>query len=170
MSQENEKESTNYFQIYWRLYGGWPALLSSKYLWFSVIFSVVCSPLWTSEEDGERPWASAAVEIIPSLMAFSLGAMAILLAFSNERFMEKVQEKGKAKSLYMLATASFFHFILLQTISLFCVILLQAYTVHFISAIGFFFMIYGMCVAVSTAGILLRMAQIFNLLAAIPKK
>lgn len=169
MSQETDDTKLSYFQIYWRLYGGLPEVLSSKYFWFSLFFTLLCFPLWDLEAENQRTWASSAVEIIPSLMAFSLGAMAILLAFSNERFMARVQEQGKAKSLYMKATASFFHFILVQTASLFFVLLTQAYSVDVLSAIGFFLMVYGMGVAISTAGILLRMAQIFNVIGALPK-
>jgi len=106
-----------------------------------------------------------AVEIIPSLMAFSLGGMAILLAFSNERLMTVIQEDGKADSLYMKTTASFFHFILIQTASLVAVFLTSSISIGLFSGLGFFLMCYGLLVAVAIAGNLLKLAQHFNLAA-----
>jgi len=151
------------FDTYWRLYGGWPAILKSLYFWAAVAITFVCYPLWNKETGDERAWTSAAVEIIPSLMSFSLGGMAILLAFSNERLMKSIQQAGRADSLYMQTTASFFHFILLQTLALVGVLLAQAYTVDLFSALAFFLMSYGLTVAVAVAGNLLKLAQIFNL-------
>jgi len=162
--QSDKISDLNIFQVYFRLYGGWPALFSSGYFWLGLLFSFVCYPIWNEEVSNERIWTNSAVEIIPSLMSFSLGGMAILLAFSNEKLMEKIQENGRADSLYMKTSASFFHFILLQTLALLAVLLVQAYSVDFFSWLGFFFMTYGLLVAIAVSGNLLRLAQLFNLL------
>lgn len=161
--KEDDISKLNVFQTYWRLYGGLPAIFGSYYFYASLILSFALWPVWSEEVDDERVWASSAVEIIPSLMAFSLGGMAILLAFSNERLMKAIQERGKSDSLYMKTTATFFHFILVQTMSLVSVFMVQAYSVGFISWLGFFLLLYGLLVAIAVAGNLMKLAQIFNL-------
>ncbi|AKS46848.1 hypothetical protein SAMN05444287_1972 [Octadecabacter temperatus] len=166
LRESDDISDLNAFQVYFRLYGGWPALLTSWYFWLSLFFSFLCYPIWNEEVENERIWTSSAVEIIPSLMSFSLGGMAILLAFSNEKLMERIQESGAADSLYMKTSASFFHFILLQTLSLLAVLLTQAFSVDLLSWFGFFLMSYGLMVAVAVSGNLLKLAQVFNLLAA----
>lgn len=167
VSQESDRiDKIGIFDTYFRLYGGWVALLSSPYMYLALLISIICAPVWLEEEKNERLWLSMAVEIIPSLMAFSLGGMAILLAFSSEKLMKVIQEDGRADSLYMKATASFFHFILLQTSSLVAVFLTSAFSIDLISWLGFFLMTYGLLVAVAIAANLLRLAQQFNLTAA----
>lgn len=164
VSQESDRIDTiGVFATYFRLYGGWPALLTSPYFWVALLISFSFYPVWTEEVDNERIWLSMAVEIIPSLMAFSLGGMAILLAFSSDRLIKVIQQGGQADSLYMKATASFFHFILVQTLSLIAVFATSAYSVHLLSWLGFFLMVYGLLVAIAIASNLLRLAQQFNL-------
>ena len=153
----------NVFQTYWRLYGGWHAIFGTPYPYIALFLSLILTPVWWEEVDNERVWTSSAVEIIPSLMAFSLGGMAILLAFSNEKLMTAVQEDGKSDSLYMKTTASFFHFILAQTLSLLAVFLVQAYSIGLFSWFGFFLLVYGLLVSIAVAGNLMKLAQIFNL-------
>jgi hypothetical protein len=167
VSQENDDiDKIGVFDTYFRLYGGWPALLTSPYFWIALLVSLLCAPVWLEEENNERLWLSMAVEIIPSLMAFSLGGMSILLAFSSEKLMEVIQQGGRSDSLYMKATASFFHFILIQTMSLIAVFFTSAYSVNLISWFGFFLMTYGLLVAIAIAANLLRLAQQFNLTSA----
>ena len=170
MSQNDEIQELGVFPTYWRLYGGWPALISSYYFWIGLLVSAICYPVWIEEQDNEMIWLSMAVEIIPSLMAFSLGGMAILLAFSNERLMTVIQEDGRADSLYMKTTASFFHFILVQTASLIAVFLTSSFSIGLFSGLGFFLMSYGLLVAIAIAGNLLKLAQHFNLAASKKKK
>lgn len=160
---------TSPFYIYYHLYGGYKAILKSKYSYLALLISLLCWPMWVANDEEVRPWINAALSVIPSLMAFSLGGMAILLAFSNEKLMDAIQQKGKPHSLFMKAVATFFHFLLLQTICLIFVFVTLSFPHDIISYIGFFFMIYGLLVAIATAGILLQIAQIFNATASLPK-
>lgn len=153
------------FQIYWKLYGGWPALLGSRYLWMAVIVSAVCYPVWTTREENEFPWLDSAISIIPSLMAFSLGALAILLAFSNQKLLSVVQ--GRVDSLFNKACASFFHFLLIQVIALLFVFLTRSFDNAVLSGLAFFFMSYGVASVVAASGILLQMAFFANAAATI---
>lgn len=92
------------FRQYWSLYGGLGAILTSPYFHFSVILALVVSPY-----DG---WADQALEIMPNILGFSLGGYAILLAFSNERFLSIIS--SGTNSAFLSVSSTFAHFIFVQ--------------------------------------------------------
>ena len=104
------------------------------------------------------------------MLGFSLGGMAILLAFSNPRLLRVIREGGKVDSLFMKTVASFFHFILLQTTAVCVALIAMAYPSDVLSAFGFFVMCYGMLAAVAVAGLLLNISRIFNATASFDEK
>jgi hypothetical protein len=180
-SQQSRSESPNKHETggnrpptaidaYWAIYGKWRALVGSPYLWIAVVLTVVCFPLWTATENGVRVWAQNAVDIVPGMLGFSLGGMAILLAFANPRLLKVVREGGKVDSLFMKTVASFFHFILLQTVAVCLALVTKSYSNDVVSAVGFFFMCYGTLVAVAVAGLLLNISRIFNSAASLDEK
>ena len=67
------------FRKYWSLYGGTKAILTSPYFHVSLLLAVICSPY--------PKWQESTLTIVPSILGFSLGGYAILLAFSNEKFL-----------------------------------------------------------------------------------
>lgn len=95
-------------------------------------------------------------------MGFTLGGMAILLAFSNEKFLRSIRAGGKPDSLFMKAVAAFFHFLFLQSIALVLALIVMAHPTDIISALGFFFLTYGMLAALAVAGMLLQISRVFN--------
>jgi len=108
-----------------------------------------------------------AIDIIPGVLGLTLGGMAIMLAFSNRKFLGAIRQKGEPKSLFMEAIAAFFHFIFIQTIALVFAIISKAYAFWLISGIGFFFTIYGITAALAIAGLLLHISRIWNALGGI---
>jgi hypothetical protein len=124
--------------------------------------TIICYPFWTETNEDGRPWAQAAIEIIPSILGFSLGGMAILLAFSNEKFLEAIRQGGKVNSAFMSAVVAFFHFILFQTGALSMAFVSKAWPWWGISLVGFFLLAYGMLVSVAVAGRLLQLSRVFN--------
>ncbi len=112
---------------------------------------------------GERVWTQTAVDIIPSLLGFSIGGMAITLAFSNAKIFGAVIQGGKKDSLFVKTVANFFHFILVQTLSLLLALLAKTYSNPLISFIAFWCFCYGILVAVATSGMLLQTARVFNM-------
>lgn len=157
------------FRIYWDLYGGSLAVFRSNYFYAALILTFLCQNYWLEIEDGKKIWPSTTLSIIPNLMAFSLGGMAIFLSFSNSRFLELIQRQGNPRSLYMRINATFFHFIFIQAIALCFVFLEKSINTNISSMIstlvslcGFFFTVYGMLGALATAALLLQMARVFN--------
>ncbi len=154
------------YKIYWRLYGGVRALVRSAYLWFAVLLTVICSPFWLtfSDKDDARPAADLILSAAPSLMAFTLGGMAIVLALSGGKFLDAIRQNGKTDSLFMKLVALFFHFIVVQTAAFLLALLSRTYpSSSAIAAPMFFFFSYGVMSALAIAAMLLNVARIYNL-------
>jgi uncharacterized membrane protein len=153
------------YKIYWNLYGGIHALVRSIYLWAAVGLTLCCSPFWLefSDKDGSRPSAELIASAAPSLMAFTLSGMAIVLALSGGKFLDAIRQNGKLDSLFMKLVALFFHFIVVQTISFILAIISKTYpSSSYTAAAMFFFFSYGVMSAMSLAAMLLNVARIYN--------
>lgn len=153
------------FALYWRVYGGLKALLRSPYLWFSIILSAVCFPLWMDlgPEGNARPVTETLLTVVPALMVSTLVCMAILLGLSGDKFIDAIREGGKDDSLFMQVVAHFFHFILVQTLALIGAFLSAIYTSqHWLAAISFFFAAYGIVSALAIAAMLFNVSRVYN--------
>ncbi len=96
---------------YWTAYGGWSGLIRSPYFHLSVFLVLLFHDAWLN-----KPWYSSPLAILPNLLGFSLGGLAIWLAFGDERFRQLLLEKesGEQHSTYVLTSASFVHFVIVQ--------------------------------------------------------
>lgn len=103
------------FSRYWRSYGGLGALVRSPYLHLAFVLLLVTSHFWSMEKWWEQP-----LSILPNLLGFSLGGLAMFLSFGDERFRSILTEHTAADepSPYMELCSSFVHFIALQICAL----------------------------------------------------
>jgi hypothetical protein len=150
------------FRAYWTAYGGIRALLLSPYLLLSCVFWALCKPIWYDQSVDLFPWSGLALSILPSMVSFSLGALAIFLAFSNEQFLKLLRQKGSESSFLMKVTAAFFHFIIVQFVALGFALLLIAYPSIPMSGVAFLGFIYALACGVAAAAALMDMAEILN--------
>lgn len=153
------------YAIYWKLYGGLYALVRSLYIWLAVGLTALCFPYWLQFDPakGERPSADLTVSMVPDLMAFTLGGMAIVLALSGGKFINALREDGDPNSLFMKLVALFFHFLIAQTIALIAGLISKTYPSSNIVAAGmFFFLAYGISSGVAIASMLLNVARVYN--------
>ncbi len=104
---------------YWKDYGGLKALVRSPYLHVSIVISFFAYPSIVGDT-----WVDSAQTIVPNLLGFSLGGYAMLLAFSNEKFL-LVLSKASTSPLLALS-ASFVHFIVLQILVLIVAIVFES--------------------------------------------
>lgn len=158
------------FSTYWKAYGGWFALLTSPYLWLSGIFAAACKPIWFDQRESGFAWLEWTFAVLPSMVSFSLGAMAIFLALSNRIFLRLVRQGGAEKSYLMVVAAAFFHFIVVQFATLFSAVLASGYKNVFFSGLTFWLFIYSLACGVAAAAALLDMAEIFNRLGSLDEK
>lgn len=104
------KNSIEIFHYYWKVYGGWRAVLRSFYFHIALAITIACWTLW---KDGG--WWDHSLNLLPSLLGFSLGAFAILLAFGNENFQRIMAIRPKDnKAAYESVATGFTHFIIVQ--------------------------------------------------------
>ncbi|HET6322127.1 MAG TPA: hypothetical protein VFF87_08765 [Hyphomicrobium sp.] len=148
---------------YWRLYGGFVALSRSPYFGLAVVLSVISAMGGGVDVD----WASVAFTIIPSLLGFSIGAFAILLVFSSEKFLRLISEGGRGDSLFISASATFVHFIVVQVCSL-TLAMLGNVGVPLANILTMFGIYYSVFSALAACFVLFDIAQVYNRAASVP--
>jgi hypothetical protein len=120
-SPENKKK-TGFFYAY----GGWKAVLSSRYVWWSFVATFAASPL------ALKPgWWDVVLTVSPSLAGFALGSFALLMSVGDEEFRRLLagSDNGKPSPL-MTTAATFTYFIIVQCLALGYAILAKAYYVE----------------------------------------
>lgn len=100
---------------YWKAYGGVKALITSGYFHLSILLLALTFPFWL-----HQAWWNQPISIIPNLLGFSLGGLAMLISFGDEEFKRIIAQKSENSkvSAYVSLVASFVHFILLQLLAL----------------------------------------------------
>ena len=135
----------------------------------SLLISIVASCYWGETSD----WATRAIDVIPSILGFSLGGYAIFLAFGSPKFIRLISEKDTKKSYYLKLNALFVHFILVQIISILLAVAgiavigsdpgkITSIIGYIVSSIGFLAFIYALLTALATAFELFRLARLFH--------
>jgi hypothetical protein len=167
MNKESVKQ--NYLSIvasfsgYWHAYGGIAALLRSPYLHLAVALSFMLVPLWKTPG-----WWDIVISTAPSILGFSLAGYAIWLALGDSEFRSilAMQDPDHPSwpTPFMEVNATFFHFLLLQVVSLVFALFLKAYLDEkqpmswcelFFSWIGFTVFVYALlCVLAATLAVL----------------
>lgn len=154
---------TTPFQIYWNAYGGIRKLLCSPYLIVSFVPFVALFDLWYFEgPDGIRTWPSYAISILPSLISFSLGSLAIVFAMSSGAYVKLLHKNGDPDSLFMRLVAVFFHFILVQVLALFATLGVFSKDNAFTSGLAFWLLCYALMSGIAAAANLVLIADIKN--------
>lgn len=137
-------------------------MLRSTYFWAALVLTLLSNNLCTDRLPEPPKWSSLAIGIIPNLLGFALGGMAIMLSFSSGRFLEAIRQKRKEDSYFMKMIASFFHFSSVLTCSLIAAILSQNFSNLYLSMAGLFFLFYGILLVPATAASIWHTARVFN--------
>lgn len=151
---------------YWKIYGGWNALLYSPFFHASIILLVISTNSWLNDS-----WWINVTSVISSLLGFTLGGFAIFLGFGDEKFKAAIAGKNDPASTkhspYLATSATFLHFIVIQILALLWA--LAAGALHFDlpwpaaakvtialgvigDAVGYWLFLYGICLG-AAAGI-----------------
>lgn len=146
--------------VYWAQYGGLSALLSSPYWWFSAIFTLAVNFMASSQE--LVAFRSVQISLLPSMLAFSLGAFTVLLVVPVNGGMRQVWGVGERESFYMKVVAAMFHFIVVQFFALIFAIFGFFVELSAWDLITVLLTVYAMTCGMATAVILLGLARIRN--------
>lgn len=118
------------FKTYWRAYGGLKALAGSFYLLAAfVLLGLTYNTWWTPVPNGSdwSAWWDQSIEVLPSLLGFTLGGFAIFIGFGDEKFRKLLAQREKGEKLpdnaYVQLCATFVHFIVVQVLALLVAIL-----------------------------------------------
>ena len=158
------KGQTETVRRYWTIYGGYRALLGSPYLHVALGLTGVCLLFWakTAHLDYLTKVSDIAISAIPNLLGFTVGAFAIVLAFSSAQIFRTVAEGGDPLSFFMKLAANLVHFILIQVLALVCAILAKISDSLALNVATLIFMLYGILATLSVALQLFQTAIIYN--------
>ena len=170
---------------YWTAYGGTKALLGSPYLHLAVLVLLISSHYWATS-----PWWEQPLSIIPNLLGFSLGGLAMLLSFGNAEFQKFISEKDESSpsdpTAFIEVSASFVHFMLLQLASLLLATIFNALDFYVswpapvrpaidvativLSGIGYLLFLYSITAMIAAVFAVFRMTSWFEMFQNTPKK
>lgn len=155
------------FKIYWKAYGGYQALLYSMYLWLSLALALCVTAIPALVTSCNKwDWSSTVLSIVPSVLGFSLGGYAILIGFGGEKFVnlliKTVDDDGTSQ--YMKVNAAFLHFIFIQFLCIIYASIFKLLDIQniFIYFFGILFFFYSLFTIMSTAFIVLNIADSFE--------
>lgn len=104
-------------------FGGWKGILSSRYLFLSGLFTLLMFPYWIQDNSWELP-----IQIMPSIIGFTLAGFAILLAFGDTEFLKKLSyRENENHSPFYKFSSTFLIFIIVQTVTLILSILTKSW-------------------------------------------
>lgn len=126
MFAQLKKSYTGVFNIvglYWKIYGGWRALIYSPYFHVAFALTLLLSHFWSRE-----PWWDVPLGVLPNIIGFALGGYAIWLGFGDEKFRNLIIENDDPAgySPYLGVSASFAHFIIVQLLALCAALIAKA--------------------------------------------
>lgn len=146
---------------YWRVYGGFAAVVTSPYAQIGLALAVLF--LLTN---GACKAGELALSILPSLLGFTIGGMAIVLAVSSSDLFKRLAEKGKPDSYFMGMVSNYLHYVLVQTITL--ILAIVAPSSHVVGYLIAVLLFYSLATTVSIGVQLFQMARIYNTAASLP--
>lgn len=162
-SVSSDLEEQTDLQAYWGHYGGFKKLIVSPYLLTAVVVTGIFTPYWMNED-----WTDFASGILPNLLGFSVGAVAIILAVPSMRTFSILAEDGNPTSYFMDLASRLVHFIMIQVVALGAIMLATAYPHKVTNGIGFALFVYAVLTAISAGLALFGIARILNAAAAFP--
>ena len=117
-------ESASILNRYWKNYGGFDALIKSTYLWFAVVVTGITFCFWS-----KPGWWDVPLSVMPNLLVFAVGGLAILLGVIDVNTFRilSMRDKDEASSIMSTLTASFTHFVLVQSMALFLSVICRAF-------------------------------------------
>jgi hypothetical protein len=141
-------------------------MLTSPFSLAAAFITLALFPLWTPCDN----WSTLSLSILPNLLGFSVGALAIVLAFPSNPVFKHMAEEGESHSYYMGFVARLVHFVISQFVAIILALFGKAYEFVWVGFFGTLFTVYALCTAVATALSFWGAARIYNEAEAIAEK
>ena len=180
---KEDKESISAFARYWKVYGGFQAVFTSRYFWCAFLMTLILYQSWT-----HSGWWNDILSLMPNLLGFSLGGFAMWIAIGDDKFKriisgDEINEHGELEySPYMTVNSTFVHFILLQLLAIVFALLTKSYSsilsnsafmyyylgmyykylLFLMSFIAYFIFIYSLFSAIAAVMAIFRVSSWFN--------
>lgn len=176
--KQNEHGLRAILAVYWHAYGGWRAVFSSPFFWFSALLLPLTHRYWYFDL-----WWEQTLSVMPNLLGFTLGGFAVFLGFGDEKFKSLIagSDDGAPNqpSPYIEVCSAFLHFVLIQVVALVAAIIGRATNfdlagnLEVIGAVvepvrwifdmlGYWLFLYGICLAAAAAIAIFRVAFWFD--------
>jgi hypothetical protein len=123
----------------------------------AIIVSLICYPLWLN-----NVVAALTFSIVPNLLGFSIGGMAVVLAFPTTPIFDLISEDGRDDSYYLDLAAKFVHFVFVQVAALVSAFIASAWSISALSFVALVTLVYAILTAALTALTLFEVAMIYN--------
>ena len=148
---------------YWSTYGGFKAIWESIYFWSAFALNLALRPIWCG-----GTWKDFALGILPNLLGFSIGAIAVTLAFPDKRVFAIVTDEGGSTSYYINNAARLVHFILLQILAIILAIFCKTYDARnlfmtILNFLGSLVFLYALVSGAAIAWSMFGLARVYNL-------
>jgi len=153
------------FGDYWATYGRFGSLIRSPYLHVAIILTVLCGIF---VDLAKVSISDLAISVIPNLLGFTIGAMAIALAFSSAQIFRIVAEEGEPDSFFMKLMANLLHFIISQVLTLISAIVGKAIASPMFQYLTLGLLLYAILVALAAGIQLFQAASVYNSAAGLP--
>lgn len=155
---------TQAIKQYWTIYGGYRALIGSPYLHIALVLSTICLWLWARNEQNEHiaKASDIAISAIPNLLGSTIGAFAIVLAFSSAEIFRILAEEGEPTSFFMKFTSNLAHLILIQVVAMVSGIIAKITESRMLDVVTLVFLMYAILATFSTAIQLFQTARIYS--------
>lgn len=152
------------FRDYWRAYGGWDALLTSRYLYWALFVTLVIC--FGRECGGEWEWYKTVLSVIPNILGFSLGGYAMMIGFGDREFLKAMigNEPDGSPSIYMEVSGAFVHFIVVQASALLWAFLAESLALNgrMAALVGVFLFVYAVLTIVAATFAVLQFAKWYD--------
>ncbi|EKQ6319294.1 hypothetical protein ACOAQZ_27340 [Pseudomonas aeruginosa] len=96
---------------YWKLYGGWRALLVSPYFHVAIFCTAICYRFWSRPE-----WWETVISVAPTFLGFTLAGLAIFFSVSDEGFKRIIayKDSDSPSSPFLDIVVAFVNFVVWQ--------------------------------------------------------
>ncbi len=143
------------FNLYWKNYGGFKAIISSPYFLMSILLTIFVVIFGES-----KGWYEYTLNILPDILGFSIGSFAILISLGDNQFRKRLSTEisGQKSTPFMVINSSFVHFIFIQIVAILFALIGQVLSLSNIIFffIGMFLLIYAVLLTLAATLVILK--------------